>query len=367
MTAALLLAARFLTQSGDAEELRELVMNALEDGSLFTASVSLELGAPATALTTTEAEMLPLREEQPESGTSVRNPEFPIEKDEEGNGDPTPDKILQPEESAEPAPEEEPEPSLPDAPGVEVLSTTITGGLRVTNDTSQEVDVQALLAEGPSQRLPADSPQILIIHTHGTEAYTPDGTDIYEATDTFRTTDAAYSVIRVGDELTEALRAQGLNVIHDRGLYDYPSYTGSYGRSGAAVESYLSEYPDIAIVIDLHRDALGTGDVVYKTVAELEGGASAQVMLLVGTGENGLAHPMWKENLKLALALQASMEKVNRTLARPVALKSERYNQHLTTGSLILEVGSSGNTLEEALCAIRLFAQAAGPVFQGLL
>ena len=134
-----------------------------------------------------------------------------------------------------------------------------------------------------------------------------------------------------------------------------------------AVENYLAEYPSIAIVIDLHRDALGSGDVVYKTKAEVQGQSSAQVMLLIGTGENGLYHPNWRENLKLALYMQNAMDDKYPTLARPIALKKERYNQHLTTGSMIIEVGSSGNTLSEALLAIDLFADSVGPALAELI
>ncbi|MCL2342344.1 MAG: stage II sporulation protein P, partial [Firmicutes bacterium] len=241
-----------------------------------------------------------------------------------------------------------------------IIPTTIQGGLTIKNNTSADVDMAALMAEPLTQTLPKDGPQILIIHTHGSEAYTPDGTDNYESSGDNRTEDRNYSVIRVGDELTAALTRYGLNVIHDRGIYDYPSYSGSYTKSGAAVESYLSEYPNIAVVIDLHRDALGDGDTIYKTVAEESGQPSSQLMLLVGTGENGLPFPQWKENLKLALYLQAAVSAKYPTLARPIDLVPERYNQQLTTGSLILEVGSSGNTLQEALQAVRLFADAVG-------
>lgn len=243
---------------------------------------------------------------------------------------------------------------------MEIRPTTISGGLAISNSTSFEPDLPALLAEGTGVTLPSDGPQILIIHTHGCEAYAQDTFDKYEESDTSRTLDNEHNVIRVGDELSSCLEEFGLNVIHDRGIYDYPSYTGSYGRSQAAVESYLAQYPDIAIVIDLHRDALGSGDVIYKTVAKVDGETSSQLMLLVGTGENGLAHPNWQENLKLAVSLQQAVYSKYPTLARPIALKQERYSQHLTTGSLILEVGSSGNTLKEALSAVRLFADAIG-------
>ena len=132
------------------------------------------------------------------------------------------------------------------------------------------------------------------------------------------------------------------------------------------MERYLAEYPDIAVVIDLHRDALGDGEVTYKTVAETPGEASSQLMLLVGTGDSGLYHPNWEQNLRLAVYLQRAVNEKYPTLARPISLVNERYNQHLSTGSLILEVGSNGNSLREAITAVRLFADAAGPALLAL-
>ncbi len=248
----------------------------------------------------------------------------------------------------------------------EILETTIPGEQLLKNDTAYEIDPGAILAEGPGLRLPAEGPQILIMHTHGSEAYTPAGLDRYDASDANRTQDPRYSVIRVGDELAERLEEQGLRVLHDREIYDYPSYTGSYSRSGEAVARYLERYPEIAVVIDLHRDALGADGVVYKTMAEEEGTVASQVMLLVGSDESGLEHPNWRSNLSLALYLQQAAATAHPTLMRPVSLVPQRYNQQLTGGSLILEVGSSGNTLQEALSAIRLFAGAVGPALLAL-
>jgi len=248
-----------------------------------------------------------------------------------------------------------------------VKPTTIKGGMSVRNDTELQVDLQGLLLAGPPQKLAKTGIQILIIHTHGSEAYTSDDFNSYTPSDNFRTEDKAYSVIRVGDELAACLESYGLEVIHDREIYDYPSYTGSYGRAAAAIEAYLTQYPEISIVLDVHRDAIGSGDVVYKTVAESSGMPSSQLMLLVGTGQNGLSHPYWQENLRLALYLQSAVVDKYPTLARPIALKNERYNQQMTTGSLILEVGSSGNTLSEALQAVRMFAEAVGPALLELV
>ena len=248
-----------------------------------------------------------------------------------------------------------------------ILETVVGGGITIDNKTDYTVDTAKLLTEGPSLQLQKGKPQILIIHTHSSEAYTMDDFDRYEASDDSRTQDLNYNIIRVGDELTEALRDCGLEVIHDREIYDYPSYAGSYSRAGEAIEQYLAKYPSIAIVIDVHRDAIGSGDVVYKTLAEGENNPCAQTMFVVGTNASGLEHPDWKENLKLALYLQSAVYTQHPTLQRPVKLVSERYNQQLTTGSLILEVGSNGNTLQEALNAIRLFGKSAGPALAKLI
>lgn len=272
-----------------------------------------------------------------------------------------------PPPTPEPTPAEEPPPEatpLPD--GSEIRATTIPGGLSVRNETGYKLDLAALLSQGAPQRLPAEGPQILIIHTHSSEAYTPAGLDRYEASDSCRTEDERYNIIRVGDELCAIYEAAGLRVIHDRGVYDYPSYTGSYGRSGAAVEAWLAEYPGIAVVIDMHRDALGSEGVVYKIMAEESGTVASQIMLLCGSDESGLEHPNWRQNLALALYLQQAVDEVYPTLMRPVSLVPQRYNQHLSPGMLILEVGSSGNTLQEALAAIRLFGAATAPALLAL-
>ena len=257
-----------------------------------------------------------------------------------------------------------PSPPMPEPDTI--LETTIEGGMRIKNETGYWVDAAELLAEGPGLTLPPNEPQILIIHTHASEAYTQSGADRYTPSDTNRTEDTQFNVVRIGDELTEILTEAGLGVIHDRGIYDYPSYTGSYSRAGTAVEQYLESCLGIRIVLDIHRDALGANGVVYKTMAEEDGSAASQVMLLVGTDESGLEHPYWRGNLAFALYLQNAVNSAYPTLMRPVELVPQRYNQQLTPGSLIVEVGSSGNTLREALAAIRLFGRAIAPALAEL-
>ena len=153
-------------------------------------------------------------------------------------------------------------------------------------------------------------------------------------------------------------------MLHDTELYDYPSYDGAYARSGEAIERYLAEYPNIAVVIDLHRDALGTEETIYKTVTDTGETSSAQLMFVMGTDES-LEHPDWRENLKLALTLQQAAEVQYPSLMRPVDLSCWRYNQQYTQGSMILEVGTCGNSLAEALEAVERFAAVAGPMLAG--
>lgn len=258
-----------------------------------------------------------------------------------------------------PSPTESPRPTA-EPSSVTIIPTTIVSDSMLDNDTYYNIDPESLLGTDTSFSLPAEGYQILIIHTHSTEAYTPDGVDVYEPSDDYRTIDTNYSVVRIGRELAKALRAYGLNVLHDEGLYDYPSYTSSYVRSGQAIEEYLEAYPGISLIIDLHRDALGDGDTIYKTVTNAEGAQAAQLMFVMGSDIN-LEHPYWKENLTLALTLQDTVSVRYPELMRSTTLCAYRYNQQLTTGSLLMEVGTSGNTLQEAITAVQLFADAVGP------
>lgn len=225
------------------------------------------------------------------------------------------------------------------------------------NKTSYEIDVERLLAEPLSYALKVGTPQVLILHTHGSEAYSQAG-GAYEETDISRTTDNTKNVVQVGEVLSRELSARGLTVIHDCELYDFPSYSGSYSRSLDAVEEYLRKYPTIKVIIDLHRDSATSEDgTVYRTeYVAPDGSVSAQLMLIAATGEAGLSFPNWEENMKLALRLQQSMAAMYPGLARPILVSDQRYNQHAAPGYLLVEVGTDGNTLAEAETAARLFA-----------
>lgn len=261
-----------------------------------------------------------------------------------------------------PAPESSAAPVMPT-----IIPTTISGGLSIKNTSGYDIDIDSVLSAGCPIRLETGNPQILIIHTHSSEAYSPAGLDKYDDLGTNRTLDQSLNVIRIGKELAKIFEDCGLNVIHDTQVFDYPSYTGSYNRSCEAVEKYLADYPSIKIVIDLHRDALCSDTVTYKTTATEQGVCASQIMLFVGSDASGLEHPNWRQNLSLALYLQNAVCQSYPSLMRPITLTKYRYNQHLSPGSMIIEVGSNGNTLQEALAAIRLFGKAAGPAIAALV
>lgn len=244
-----------------------------------------------------------------------------------------------------------------------------SGGVFLYNRTSQTVDMEALAQAEIKLGGNSIGPQILIIHTHATESYTKAGQDNYVESDPYRTTDDAHNVVRVGDEMAAAFAQAGLNVLHDRTLHDYPNYNGAYTRSRETVEQYLEAYPSISVVLDVHRDAImGENNTIYKVVAD--GSVMdecAQVMLVVGTQEGGGSHPEWRQNLAFAIALERQLNQDKPTLARPITLRKSHYNQQLSVGSLLVEVGAHGNTLQEAVNAARAFAESAAPVIKELL
>ena len=228
-------------------------------------------------------------------------------------------------------------------------------GVYVYNRSGLELDA-SVIGEGQVDVPLGEGPQILIIHSHGSEAYSQYDGDTYEESDPYRTTDCTHNMVRVGEEMATVFRAYGFQVVHDTTLYDYPAYNGSYDRSLAGVQQWLEQYPTIRIVLDVHRDALvGSDGSVYKLVSEEAGEKVAQVMLVVGTNGSGLEHPRWKDNLAFAVRLQQNLVRGYDSLARPIVLRSSRYNQQLLPGYLLVEVGGHGNTLEEALAGARLW------------
>ena len=263
-----------------------------------------------------------------------------------------------PSPAVSPTPEPSPEATLP--PLTYALDA---GSIRMHNGSVYSIDPAELMTAGLS--LP-ENPKVLIVHTHTCESYTPTEADMYTETEPYRTEDTDYNVVRVGQALSDALTARGITVIHDTTFHDSPSYNGAYNRALETIEANLAADPEISVVIDLHRDALADADGnTYSTSCLVDGKESAQILLVSGTDSSGLEHPHWQDNLAFAFYLQAAMNARYPGLTRPVDISQYRYNQHATTGSVILEVGCSGNTLQEALYAAELFAEVCADVLQG--
>lgn len=225
-----------------------------------------------------------------------------------------------------------------------------TSKILLGNQTSFSVNIDEKLSAPRPVNLGSDGAQILIVHTHSTESYSPDGADSYDINTGDRNTDTSKNVVAVGDAVTEIFEKRGIKTIHDRTLHDYPSYNGSYASSLQSIESIISENPSIKVVLDIHRDAIVYSDETKAAaVTEIDGERCAQLMFVVGTDEGGLYHPNWGDNLTFAIQLQNKISEKYPTLMRYVNLRKERFNQHMTSGSLIIEVGTSGNSLEEAI------------------
>lgn len=230
-------------------------------------------------------------------------------------------------------------------------------GVYLKNSTSQSINLKSFLEAKLGFKIKSgEEPQVLIMHTHTTESYMLTDSDVYTETFTSRSTDDTKNMVKIGSIIAEKLNNSGIKTLHAKNHHDYPQYNGSYGRSAKTVSEYLKKYPSIKVVLDIHRDAVSkNGSDKVKFVTKIEEKNAAQVMIVMGTGTaNSNNHPKWKENLKLAVKLQNLLEKDYPTLARPLSLVASRYNQHLTTGSLLIEVGTDANSLEEACYSAEL-------------
>lgn len=238
--------------------------------------------------------------------------------------------------------------------------------VQYAQDCAYRPDLEKLLLQSLDWDLSGDGPTVLIVHSHASESYTRQSGQNYTETAAYRTLDEDYNMLAVGDYLTELLTQAGVRVIHDRQIHDYPSYTEAYSNSRSAVARYLAQYPTIQVVLDLHRDAAENADgSQYATSATVNGQKVAQLMLVVGTNASGNYHPDWQNNLSIALKLQVLLERQAPGITRQTILRAQRFNHDLAMGAMIVEVGTAGNTLEEAMGAIPVLADALTELLRG--
>ncbi len=238
--------------------------------------------------------------------------------------------------------------------------------LNLTHHTNEET---LTIAQQPLSFLVepySDEPQVLIYHTHATESYAPDDLGYYDPAVPSRSDDSTQNMIAVGEVMVKTLNEYGINTIHDTEMHDQYSYNGSYAASEQSVSAYLEKYPSIKVVIDVHRDALEQQDGTrIKPVVMIEGKKTAQVMLISGADDGTMGMPNYLENLKFAAAWQSAMESSFDGLTRPILFDYRNYNQQLSTGALLLEVGGHANTLAEAKYAAEFASIAVAQVLLG--
>ena len=297
-------------------------------------------------------------------GTAAETETGPIE---------TAARLKEPEDAADPA---EPEPLSPGpteeeaSPGEEGPAEEDASAFRLTNETGYAPD----LAECASrravpplavlrERYGEDAPVVLILHTHGTEAYAECAEGGY------RSTDPSLSVLSVGRLLADRLCEAGIPTVRLDTLFDARDFNMAYYAAAAAIRETLERYPSISYIFDLHRDSIELGDgTVYAACASVgsassdgsggNGGRAAQMMFVVGTDEAGAEHPDWRDNLGLAVRLQTALSREYPYLMRDINLRAASFNEQYSSGSLLIEIGSSGCALGEAKEAAELLARA---------
>lgn len=248
-------------------------------------------------------------------------------------------------------PETETTPEQTEAPALPVFSSSDAKQVKVNNVCGLKANVKSLLKQKLTWNLKSDQPTVLIVHTHATEGY--------KGTSGYRSKSVKKNMVAIGAELKKVLEKEGISVLHDKTLHDSPSYNDAYNNARKSIQKYLEKYPSIQLVLDIHRDAVADENgKQMKFTKKVKGVSTAQLMLVVGTDAAGLYHPNWQDNMALAVKLHAQLERNNSGICRSISFRTQRFNQDLSPGALIVEVGSAGNTQKEALAAAKLLGQA---------
>ncbi len=218
-------------------------------------------------------------------------------------------------------------------------------GVKVNNMSDKELTYDMLVPD-----IQINKSKVIIYHTHTCESYTPSDSFNYEMTGNYRSTDLNFSVARVGDELDKQLTSYGIQVIHDKTYHDHPAYNGSYSRSLVTAQNALANNPETEIIIDLHRDAIA--DANYAPKVKIGDEYASQLMFVIGANNEG-----FNQNLKFAIKVVEKANELYPGLFKPMILRNAEYNQHLSKASCIIEVGATGNTLDESINSMKYLAK----------
>lgn len=235
--------------------------------------------------------------------------------------------------------------------------TNSYNGVEVKNETDYNLTEEMLKPD-----VNINNENVLIFHTHTCESYTPSPNYQYEQTGTYRTTDFNYNIARVGLELKNQLESYNYKVVQDKTYHDYPAYSGSYDRSLTTVQNLLKQNRNTDVVLDLHRDAIG--DYSYAPTVQIGEESAARLMFVIGTDGGGLEHTNWSQNLKFAVKVQEKANELYPGLFKPIILRNSRYNQQLAKAACIIEVGATGNTMEQCLTSMKYLAKVMSEVMK---
>lgn len=201
----------------------------------------------------------------------------------------------------------------------------------------------------PPVKCGGDGYQVLIIHTHGTEAFSPEGALYCEPHSYPRSDSPDSSVIALGEIFTRVLNENGISTVHCTVPIDKESYSKAYSNAASIIKEYLKKYPGIKYMFDVHRDAIELTDgSKARMVTACDGKITAQIMYVVGTDRLVKENKNWRDNMALAVKMQAELDKKYPGLMRPINVKQGAFNQHLVPLSVLIEIGCDGNSMEEA-------------------
>lgn len=323
------------------------------------------------------SQLYPPREEEPAKPSPAPQPDLPKETEQQQEEPPQEPQKEPAEVEKEPSPPLEQMEEIPleyQGPVIEESMSVlqeregmISYGKGMIRNSSNlpDSEVRSILSQPDGLALSSQGPQVLIVHTHATESFEPFDAAVYDTRHTWRSTDNRENMVAIGDMVAQGIEKWGIEVLHDTTQHDYPSYNGSYERSAETIRRYLEEYPSIKVVLDVHRDAIQREQTLVKPVAEINGEKTAQLMIIAGCDDGTMDMPLWPQNLRFAAGIQNQMETMYPGLTRPVFFCYRKYNMDLTTGSLLIEFGSHGNTLEEVLRTGELAGDAIGQYLAG--
>lgn len=240
------------------------------------------------------------------------------------------------------------------------------GQVRNCTDLSADtLEYESTVPSGITLERYSDEPQILIMHTHTSESYEPYEKSWYDAAYISRSESPENGVVAVGEAIAGELAAAGISVIHDCTVYDDP-YNGAYSRSLIGTVELLDRFPTIKVVLDIHRDAIEyTDGTRVSAVTEIDGKKAAQFMVICAADDGNYDVPYYMDNFHFACELQQEAEKLYPTLTRPVLFQYCQYNQQLSKGALLIEVGSHGNSVDQAVYTGELIGRTLVSLFTG--